>query len=100
MYDGGMGKDVKAIGSQYSQEGWRARRKSRGQQGLRYGARGGMHPHRRDVTYVGAPTLAILKSEMLREIHGGVPPHHGAPATKTPGRVFLPWSLDSWQTPV
>ncbi|KAJ6476644.1 hypothetical protein DFH09DRAFT_1108774 [Mycena vulgaris] len=73
MYDGGMGKDVKAIGSQYSQEGWRARRKSRGQQGLRYGARGGMHPHRRDVTYVGAPTGSL--SESQSELYPGISGH-------------------------
>ncbi|KAJ6474741.1 hypothetical protein DFH09DRAFT_1109460 [Mycena vulgaris] len=45
--------------------------KSRGQQEPRYGARGGrkipktswawMHPHRRDVTYVGAPTVSLVE---------------------------------------
>ncbi|KAJ6546242.1 hypothetical protein DFH09DRAFT_1087881 [Mycena vulgaris] len=49
-----------AVGSQYSLEAWGVRRKSRGQQGLRYGARRGqkipktswmwMHPHGCDVT--------------------------------------------------
>ncbi|KAJ6546241.1 hypothetical protein DFH09DRAFT_1087880 [Mycena vulgaris] len=54
-----------AVGSQYSLEAWGVRRKSRGQQGLRYGARRGqkipktswmwMHPHGCDVTQVGPP---------------------------------------------
>ncbi|KAJ6534508.1 hypothetical protein DFH09DRAFT_1092100 [Mycena vulgaris] len=58
-------------GQNYSQKRWGARRKSRGQQGLRYGACGGrkipktswawMHPHHRDVTYVGAPTVSLVE---------------------------------------
>ncbi|KAJ6573557.1 hypothetical protein DFH09DRAFT_1079112 [Mycena vulgaris] len=60
-----------AVSSQYSQEAWGARRKSKGQQGPRYGACGGrkipktswtwMHPHCHDVTQVGPSMVSQVE---------------------------------------
>ncbi|KAJ6583454.1 hypothetical protein DFH09DRAFT_1075868 [Mycena vulgaris] len=59
-----------AVGSQYSQEAWGVRRKSRGQQGPQYGPHGGrkipktswvwMHPHGCDVTQEFSRTGDLL----------------------------------------
>ncbi|KAJ6534061.1 hypothetical protein DFH09DRAFT_1092220 [Mycena vulgaris] len=69
------------VGRQYSQEAWGVRRKSRGQQGPRYGPHGGrkipktswvwMHPHGCDVTQVGPPMVSQVEGSM----YGGYTHH-------------------------
>ncbi|KAJ6562990.1 hypothetical protein DFH09DRAFT_1082494 [Mycena vulgaris] len=81
------------VGRQYSQEAWGVRRKSRGQQGPRYGPHGGrkipktswvwMHPHGCDVTQAAKQTFINIADhpsdsektdfEELLELTGNVP---------------------------
>ncbi|KAJ6573558.1 hypothetical protein DFH09DRAFT_1079113 [Mycena vulgaris] len=69
-----------AVSSQYSQEAWGARRKSKGQQGPRYGACGGrkipktswtwMHPHCHDVTQSRSATELFADIAARQVLHG------------------------------